>query len=138
MRGWIPAISVIALICIIIGGIVTLLTIHNNAYYGSMRYAEAETGMQHVMADTYGLSSLDGLRFANPNVVNTHLDKINQEWTRTNTVRKISDRGQVRVFQLVGAEGVKWCVGLWDYDYGSKPYYGKYFVIKNCRFLKKQ
>lgn len=128
---------VIAVIAAVAAAITWGISIHMRGDYASMDYSAGVNAAEHVYADTYGLSALAGAHFDTPPVVNSHLDRIKQRPTVTNTVLG-ADSGQVRVYHLIGARGVRYCIGVWDRSFGTKWYYGRYFVTKNCDYAENQ
>lgn len=110
----------------------------HHGIYASMHYIDAQNAAIHVLSDSYGQTVLVGMRLDTPDVVNTHLDKITQQPSKTNSPVAVFS-GQVRVFHFIGRRGVRYCVGVWDYSYDSHSYYyGRYFITKNCIYSENQ
>jgi hypothetical protein len=115
-------------------GIYSAGSAYRDGIYASMHFNDAQNAAISVMAKSYGRDVLAGMRFANPNVVNTHLQVFKQPWTKTDNVQDLADNGQVRVFHILGRRGVKYCTGVWDSGFGHQSPHVKYFVTKGCKF----
>lgn len=136
MRGAFALTAALTVIGIALGITIGIMN-HTRGIYASFEYGDAQNAAVHVLADAYGQSVLVGMKLDTPDVVNTHLDKIRQTPSRTNSpVAVFSD--QVRVFHFIGRRGVRYCVGVWDGAYGSKWYYGRFFITKNCVYSENQ
>lgn len=128
---WVPLATILVIVGIA-AGITVPIVLHQKGIYGGYSYGDGVSAVEHVLADKYGLEQLNRMRLANPPVVKTHLNLITQKTTKSNS---FLGSGQVRVYHLIGRAGVRWCVGIWDdYFHSGSYYYGRYFIIKNCRW----
>lgn len=132
MRRGYWVVTIVTAVVVVAAAITIPIVLHENGIYAGFAYGDGVNAVEHIIADKYGLEQLNRMRLAKPPVVKTHLNEITQKTTKSNS---FLGSGQVRVYHLIGYTGVRWCVGIWDWYYHSGSYYyGRYFIIKGCRW----
>lgn len=103
------------------------VTIWHRGNYAGFHFGDGQAVASRAMIATYGQEFASNIKYATPPVYNTHFNNV------------VQGTGQVRVYQMIGARGVHYCVSVWNpgpnWTKGHKIDVGaEYQVVKGCTF----